>query len=75
MYDRGNISDDEYPKLNSVDCKGKVVFTANKNFNIGFSYYIKPNLKKALGDSYLDRDVLTRTTLEKKFDFVDWLNN
>lgn len=74
MYDRGNLPKSEYLKLNSVKCKNKVVFTADPNFDLKFAYYIKPNLNKINGESYLDRDELTLTTLEKEFDFVSWLN-
>ena len=75
MYDRGNLSKDEYLKLNQINCKNKVVFTANKDFDLDFAYYIKPNLDKVNGDSYLDRDEMTLTTLEKEWDFVKWLNS
>ena len=74
LYDRGNLPRDEYLKLNNVKCKNKIVFTADKNFDIDFAYYIKPNLDKTDGNSYLDRDNMTLTTLEKNFDFVKWLN-
>ena len=75
LYDRGNVSKEEYLRLNDVNCKNKVVFTPNKEFDLDFAYYIKPNLNRPLGDSYLDRDWLTLRTLEKEFDFVSWLNN
>lgn len=74
MYDRGNLPKEEYLKLNKVKCKNKIVFTNNKDFDVDFAYYIKPNLEKENGDSYLDRDEMTLTTLEKKWDFVKWLN-
>lgn len=74
MYDRGILPKEEYLKLNNIKCKNKVVFTADKNFDLDFAYYIRPNLDKFNGESYLDRDEMTLTTLEKNFDFVEWLN-
>lgn len=74
MYDRGNLPKSEYLKLNNISAKNKVVFTADPNFDLDFAYYIKPNADKINGESYLDRDELTLTTLEKEFDFVEWLN-
>ena len=75
MYDRHNLDREEYLKLNSVKCKNKIVFTDDKDFDLDFSYYIEPNPKAGINkESYLDRDDYTLTTLEKEFDFVEWLN-
>lgn len=74
MYDRGAVSTEDYLKLSEVKCNNIVVFTDKKDHpDLDFLYYIKPN-DTYLGDSYLDRDIWTLTTLEKKFDFVSFLN-
>lgn len=75
MYDIQRLSKEEYMKLNSIDCKNKVVFTDNQELDLEFAYYIKPNPNaKLYQGTYLDRDEKTLTTLEKNFDFVEWLN-
>lgn len=75
MYSADYLKKEDYQKLNNVKCNNKIVLTENKNFDLDFGFYIKPNKNKPFANSFLDRDKKTLTTLEKNFDFVEWLNH
>ncbi len=74
MYEREGLSQEELLPLEKVQCKNKIVLTDNPNNKLEYAFYIKPNMKRANGAQFLDKDVLGIRTFEKKFDFVTWLN-
>lgn len=74
MYDRDGITKDDIRKLESVNCKNKIVLSDKEYKDIDYVLTIKPNYDKVNGQQYLDRDILDKRTFEKHFDFVRWLN-
>lgn len=73
MYDRDNITEDDIKKLNSINCRNKIVLSNKEYDDIDYVIKINPT-KKINGQQYLDRDILGRMTFEKYFDYVKWLN-
>lgn len=73
MYDSDNITKDDIKKLNSINCKNKIVLSDKEYDDI--DYVIKINSTKRInGQQYLDRDILGKMTFEKYFNYVKWLN-
>ena len=75
LYYLDGITEDQLKKLESVPCKNKVVFTAKPLSEISWSVFIKPNLKHHYPFSYLEKDAFGVRYIEKKFDFVTFLNS
>lgn len=64
----------EFKKTESLPCNNRVLLTADKNCSIRWSHYISPHKRKPNALYFLDRDIFGLRTFEKKFDFVDFLN-
>lgn len=74
MYNLDNVKLETIQQLEQVQCRNKVILTAQPLPEIPWSLQIKPTPHRANNYTYLDKDMLGRTTFEKHFDFVSWLN-
>lgn len=75
MIDTGDLTRDDLKKVENFKCNNKVIFTPNKKPLVDWAVYV--NAKKCTGylhEYYLLRNALGITRLEKKFDFVSFLN-
>lgn len=75
-----DVNDAEYSDLlefQKLECKGKVIFTANHYPEISCAVQIKKYAKfKSMKAYLLDKNIWTgKNAADKYFDFVSWLNN
>lgn len=75
LYNLDGVSIDELRQLESITCRGKVVFTAKPIPAISWSCYIKPNLRKQYPYSYLGKNFFGMRHIEQEFDFVKFFNS
>lgn len=69
MYDTDNITEDDIRRLEKIQCRNKIVLSANKR---DIPYVL--TIKSKGASNYLATDRFGRRDFEKKFDYVEWLN-
>ena len=75
MCDRDGITEDDMRKLETVNCKNKVVLTAKEHPEIDFAFQLPEYANEEFVGYYLGKNAITdKTIVEKHFDFVKWLN-
>lgn len=74
LYNLDDMTIKKIKSLESIPCKGKVIFTAKPLPEIPWSFYIKPILSHQYPMNYLEKDAYGVRYYEKKFDFVSFLN-
>lgn len=76
MYDRDGITREQILQLKDIECRNKVVLTEKRDYSdIEYVHYIARTNDGANSHYFLDKDIFGVCTLEKKFDFVKWLND
>ena len=75
LYKLDGLTVEQAKQLEHFPCKNKILLTAEKLPEISWAYYIKPNERQQYASAYLGRDVFGKRWFEKKWDFVDFLNN
>lgn len=75
--DGNGATEEDFKKLDSVNCKRKIIFTSRKRPEIKDSYYLKSMAGEPSAATHmLKRNKLTRRrTWEHEFDYVKWLND
>ena len=74
MFERDNVSKNDIMALCKEKIKNIIVLTDNEKTNLPFSKIIKPNPNRPNGLQFLDKDKYGIRTIEKQWNFVDWLN-
>lgn len=74
LYKLDGVSVEQLKKLEKVKCNNKVVLTEKAIPEIEWSFLIKPNYRENYPSAYLGKDVFGVRRFEKKFDFVEFLN-
>lgn len=72
MYRWSGITAEELHMLDNYPCKNKVLLSKFPEPIVDWECYIKPQNKKT--DTYLDKDIFGIRYIEKKYDFVSFLN-
>ena len=73
MYERDNITVDDFRILENIECKNKIVFSDKRHPDIDYIVTMETSNRQN-GQQCLDRDWLGRRTFEKQVDYVKWLN-
>lgn len=75
MYDADGVTTEDLKKVEDFKCNNKVIFTPNKDLDVDWSFYINAkNNTGYLPEFYLLRNMFGNTRVERKFDFVSFLN-
>lgn len=74
LYKLDGVTIEQLKSLETVPCKGRVVFTSVPIPEIPWSVYIKPIMSHRYPYNYLEMDAFGVRYYEKKFDFVSFLN-
>lgn len=75
LYNTDGITLEQLRQLEQVKCRNRVVLTSTPMPEIAWSYYIKPNMRYKFPYAYLGKDVFGVRHIEKKFDYVGFLNS
>ena len=74
LYNLSGVTVQQLRQLESISCKNKVVLTSEPLPDIPWSFYIKPTRPEKLDDNYLEKDVFGVRYFEKKFNYIEFLN-
>lgn len=75
MYKLDGVTVEQLKRLENVPCRNKVVFTAKPLPAIPWSVCIKPIMTHRDPYNYLEKDMFGVRYLEKKFDYISFLNS
>lgn len=73
MYDRENLTEDDFRRFAAIPCKGRVILSDRDQPDFDYIKTIRPS-GRPMGQQFMDRDWFGLRTFEKQFDYVGWLN-
>ena len=71
LYNLSGVTETQLRTLEGVPCKNKVVLTAEPLPDIPWSFYIRSHKPD---DNYLEKDIFGVRYFEKKFNYIEFLN-
>ncbi|WP_429150475.1 DUF1919 domain-containing protein [Anaerotaenia torta] len=74
ITDDNGLKDEDILKMQKVECKRAIVFTATPKPQFGVTYWLKRYAKTGAMGEYSVRDLDGFREFEKSFDYVKWLN-
>jgi len=74
LYNLDGVTEEQIHLLDNYPCKNKIVLTQKVLPNIPWSKYIKRPNYGQFPDAYLCKDIFGIRYIEKKWDFVEFLN-
>lgn len=75
LYMLDGLTIEQVHQLEEIPCRNKVLLTSVPVPEISWSYYIEPNNRQRYPSSYLGKNIFGVRWFERKFDFVEFLNN